>query len=240
MTNNSFKRQIPIASLFREVTGWDRMNKNQGITRLTTELCDAFSQYDPGWMGEEGWTDALDQYVYVEYLVKDDRMKAQVVEVFSSMDEMKKHAGKTINLIVRSCEDDICMEILASDVMVRYCVAESDSVELWNMVIRETAVLLRLYEMNGKGVDTFWTELLHLNTHLEVISEKPIVKVVLDKEVLATFKYDPSIPLPQSQDDTVQVFHKGQMTEFHVNHRSFCYEHPLSKLTEIHIRLDTK
>lgn len=238
MTNSSFKRQIPIASLFREVTEWNMNNRNKGITRLTTELCDAFSLYDPGWMGEEGWTDALDQYVYVEYMVKDDTMRVQVVEAFSSMDEMRKYEGKPVNMIVRSCEDDICMEILASDIMVRYCVAENTSEELWQMVVRETAVLLRLYELNGKGTESYWKELLHLNTHLEVISEKPTVKMLLDNEILALFEYDPDVPLPLAQSDTLQLFHRGKMTEYSIKKRTFCYEHPLSELTEIIIRLD--
>ena len=239
MTNSAFKRQIPIASLFREVTEWNRNNKDKGIVRLTEELCDAFSHVDPGWMGEEGWTDALDQYVYVEYLVKKNSSSQAVVVVFSSMEEMRKNEGETINMIVRSCEDDICMEILASDVMVRYCVAENPAGELWDMVVRETAVLLRLYEMNRKGTETFWTELFQLNKHLEVISEQPLVKVLLGNEVLKTFGYDPATPVPQGQCDTMQIFHEGKMTGFAVSKRTFCYEHPLMKLTEIHIRLES-
>ena len=237
MTNISFKRQIPIASLYREVTEWNRNNNDRGITRLTTELCDAFSHYDPGWMGEEGWTDALDQFVYVEYLVKDVTMEVQVVEAFSSVDEMEKYEGKPVCMIVRSCEDDICMEILASDVMVRYCVAENTSEELWQVVVKETAVLQRLYELNGKGTDAFWNELLLLNAPLGVISEKPKVKVFLDNEELAAFDYDTAIPLPHASGDKMQVFHNGQLREYIVIERSFRYEHPFSKLTEIHLRM---
>ena len=173
MKNFSFNRTIPISPLYREVSEWRKENvpAGAGFTRLTAELCDLFSQHDPDWIGEGGWTDALDQYVYVEYIMQDAEGRTQGVTPFLK-EEMPEGNAK---VSLRSCEDDLCLEILASDMMVRYCVAEQRSEELWTLVVRETAIMSVLYELNGKG-DAFWKELLHLNRTLGVIDEQPVVR----------------------------------------------------------------
>lgn len=238
MANKSFKRQIPISSLFKGTRAWYDKNGSKGFTILTTDLCDLLAQYDPDWMGEEGWADALDQFVYVEFLVMDENNNVRQVLPFSSIKDMGGYGQLSISLGIRSCEDDFCMELLVSDIMVRYCIADDLTDDLWSLVVKETAILERLFILNGKGENAFWTKLLDMNKHLKVVSEKPWVRVFLGDEFLMAYEYDPDIPLPQAQtNDMMQVIHHGQKKKFFVEERTFCYEHPFSQLSEIRIGL---
>lgn len=233
MKNFSFNRTIPISPLYREVSEWRKENvpAGAGFTRLTAELCDLFSQHDPDWIGEGGWTDALDQYVYVEYIMLDTEGRPPGKVPFQR--EGMPEGNAKVSL--RSCEDDLCLEILASDMMVRYCVAEQRSEELWALVVRETAIMSVLYELNGKG-DAFWKELLHLNRTLGVIDEQPVVRVFLDSRQVLSFGYSPDIPLPSAETNDFMLLDAGEGVEkFFVGERTFCYEHPFGKLGEIRI-----
>lgn len=236
MKNFSFNRTIPISPLYREVSEWRKENgpAGAGFTRLTAELCDLFSQHDPDWIGEGGWTDALDQYVYVEYIMLDaeDRPRGKVPFQREGMPGMPEG---NVKVSLRSCEDDLCLEILASDMMVRYCVAEQRSGELWALVVRETAIMSVLYELNGKG-ETFWKELLHLNRTLGVIDEQPVVRVFLGSRQVLSFGYSPDIPLPLAETNDFMLLDAGEGVEkFFVEERTFCHEHPFGKLGEIRI-----
>ena len=238
MANFSFNRTIPISPLYREVLEWRRENGTAGVgfTKLTTELCDLFSRHDPDWIGEGGWTDALDQYVYVEYIMLDPEGRPHGVRPFVA-GERQGIPDDNAKVSLRSCEDDLCLEILASDMMVRYCVAEQRSEELWALVVRETAIMSVLYDLNGKG-DAFWKELLHLNKTLGVIDEQPVVRVFLGDVPVLSFAYSPDIPLPSAQtNDFMQLDAGGGAGKYFVEERTFCHEHPFGKLGEIHIRL---
>ena len=238
MTNFSFNRTIPVSPLYREVSEWRRENgrMDAGFTILTTELCDLFSRLDPDWIGEGGWTDALDQYVYVEYISLDPEGRTVGVAPFSP-GVCRKTPDGGVKVSLRSCEDDFCMEMLASDIMVRYCVAEQQGDELWALVVKETAVLATLYELNGKG-GAFWKELFVLNKTLGVINEQPVVRVFLDGRQVLSFGYAPDIPLPSAQtNDFMLLDVDGNMGKYFVEERTFCHEHPFGRLGEIHIRL---
>ncbi len=233
MKNFSFNRTIPISPLYREVLEWRKENgsADAGFIRLNAELCDLFSQQDPDWIGEGGWTDALDQYVYVEYIMLDAEGRPQGTAPFKK-EEMPEGYAK---VSLRSCEDDLCLEILASDMMVRYCVAEQRSEELWALLVRETAIMSVLYDLNGKG-GVFWKELLHLNRTLGVIDEQPVVRVFLVNRQVLSFGYTPDIPLPSAETNDFMLLDAGSGVEkFFVEERTFCYEHPFKKLGEIHI-----
>ena len=236
MANFSFNRTIPISPLYREVLEWRKENGSVGIgfAKLTTELCDLFSQHDPDWIGEGGWTDALDQYVYVEYIMLDQEGRPHRATPFLA-EGMPGMPEGNVKVSLRSCDDDLCLEILVSDMMVRYCVAELRSEELWTLVVRETAILSVIYELNGKeGV--FWKELLNLNKTLGVIDEQPIVRVFLGNKLALSFRYSLDMPLPSAQtNDFMQLDAGTGIGKFFVKERTFCYEHPFGMLGEIHI-----
>lgn len=238
MVNFAFNRKIPITSLYQGVKKWRQEYGMVGVgfTVLTTELCDLFSQYDPEWIGEGGWTDALDQYVYVEYITLDAEGQTIGVKPLSMEDE-QTDMKENVKVSLRSCEDDFCLEMLASDIMVRYCLAEHHSDALWKLVIKETSVMSFLYELNGK-VNSFWKELFKLNKTLGVINEQPMVKVFVGENQVLSFEYSSNIPLPLAQtNDFMLLDWKGYMRKFFVEEKTFIYEHPFNKLGEIHIKL---
>ena len=237
MNDFSFNRTIPVSPLYREVLEWTKEHGSIGVgfTKLTAELCDLFSRHDPDWVGEGGWTDALGQYVFVEYIMMDT--EGCSIKVTPFLEEEKAMPGGYAKVSLRSCEDDLCLEMLASDTMVRYCVAEQQSEELWAQVVREAAILAMLYDLNGKE-GAFWKELLHLNKTLGVIDEQPMVKVFLGDMLVLSFGYSPDIPLPLAETNDFMLLDVGEGVEkFFVGERTFCYEHPFGKLGEIRIVL---
>lgn len=253
MPGVSFKRLINISPLFIEVEDWIAKHQDAGFFLLDDDKCDLFSTYDPNWMGEEGWVSAIDQYIYAEFMVRDNKNSVQVVDDLSLMEQIMKKDGVTANLSIRDCGDDFCLEILTSEIMVRYCVGDNSLDSLWQMVVKETAVMARLYELNNKGSMTFWNDLLTLNKHLGVISERPVVRFLTNTEPLENktsfsnmtdiyseikiMELDPSIPVPKNRGEEVEMMIQGKRKSFAVEKSKTSYLHPLGKLSEIAVYL---
>ena len=237
MSRVSFKRKIHISDLNRDVHKWMEQQKDKGFVKLTSELCELFAYVDSKWSGEEEWIDALDQIIYVEYLIVDEEGRVTGIENNISLKDFKEQ-GHEIKLNIRSIEDDMCLEMLLSDIMVRFCVSGEDMKDYWNLVVKETGVVLKLYLLNKKAERDFWNDMLSINKSLGVINETPMVRYYLDNELLLAFKYSSAIPLPEAQtNDFVELPVKGQMTRFYVEEKIFSYNHPLGKLGEVRIQL---
>ena len=235
MTNVAFKRLIHISDLYADVC--ERVNKldEDGFVKLTSDICELFAAVDPHWK-ETDWLDAIDQYVYVECFLREEKGGGGVPEKVS-LQNLKDHEHQ-VELYIRSCEDDFCLELLASDVMVRYCADATRTKEYWKLVVKETTIMLKLYLLNNKTELSFWKDLLSLNRTLGVINEKPQVRFCYDDKILMAFDYSPNIPLPDVQtNDFVEMRLDGQPARFFVDEKTFVYNHPLDKLGLIQIRL---
>ena len=242
----TFKRVIPIASLFRDVNKWIKENNDNGFIILDSEVCKKIEKYDSNWKGEDAWADALGQYVYAEYAMINTNSKELEVVSFALIEKTTIQNVKDINVSIRSCEDDFCLEILASDIMVRFCIEDVYSITAWEKLVKETGILLRLYQLNKKGDSSFWNDLLKLNQHLGVISEKIVVKFLkLDliqpfkksfKE-LKSFEYESTIPIPKEINDRIALIEDGKRNNYYVTDKQFCYDHPFDNLSEIDIYL---
>lgn len=236
MKNVALKRLIHISDLYMDVCDWLDKQNDEGFFKLTPDVVELFAAADPDWK-EMDWLDTMDQFIYAEYLLRVKEGGGGNAKKTATRQNLKNHENQ-VNLNIRSCEDDFCLELLASDAMVRYCVDESNKKACWEQVVKETAVLLKLYLLNNKTEQSFWMDLLSLNKTLGVINEKPQVRYCLGEDVLVTFDYSPNIPLPDVQtNDFVEMRLHGQMTKFYVEEKTFVYNHPLDKLGMILIRL---
>lgn len=237
MPNSAFKRVIHVSDLFRDVHKWMDRQNNAGFVKLSPDLCELFALADPQWAGEGDWLDAMDQYVYVEFLVPSEKGGGGGVTKVFSLEELQQNMGE-ISLNIRSTEDDFCIEMLVSDIMVRYCTEESAQEAYWSLVIKETGILIKLYLLNKRTEREFWNDLLSLNKTLGVINEKPRVRYCLNDKTLMTLDYSPNmfLPVPQT-NDFVEIPLDGKLTKLFVEERTVSYNHPLGKMGDIAILL---
>lgn len=237
MPNITFKRQVHVTDLFRDVHEWMDRQDNVGFIKLTAELCELFTLADPQWTGEGDWLDTMDRFIYVEFLTLKEKDGVEHMTNVFSVEELQQNIGK-VSLNIRSTEDDFCLEMLVSDIMVRYCTDKSAQEENRLQVVKETGILIKLYLLNNRTEEEFWNDLLSLNKTLVVINEKPRVTYCLNDKSILTLDYSPNMLLPEAQtNDFVEIPLDGKLTKFFVEERTISYNHPLGKIGDIKIML---
>ena len=106
MKNVALKRLIHISDLYRDVCDWLGKQNGEGFFKLTPDVVELFAAADPDWK-EMDWLDAMDQFVYADYLLRKNEGGGGVSKKTATRQDLKNHENQ-VNLDIRSCEDDFC------------------------------------------------------------------------------------------------------------------------------------
>ena len=117
-----------------------------------------------------------------------------------------------------------------------------ESKNVWNAAVQRMAILLKLYDLNKQGKDSFWRDVLDINKHLGFINESPVIRIFsVDKNQndfqLCSKAFSSAVPLPR-KDDCMEMPIKGSMQRLKVKNVIFNYETPFGKLGEIKIETE--
>lgn len=233
------ERQIPISMLYTNVIKHaNDLGRSKGFVFFNQDVLDKMAEKSDEFANEMGWEKAFGQYIYVEYKIKD---KDKQTQFFQPVDTTLDIECEHLDFHVWSCEDDVSMEILVTDEMTAYCLAENNLQQTWDKMVHSTSVLLQLYILNKKGERLFWKEIFEINRHLKLIDEKPVIKVLLDK---GGDKQQVLMKQPLSETNTLppvgakmKLMLEGDMKEFMVSELTYNYLTPFKTLGEIVVLL---
>lgn len=240
MSKLILKRQVPISRFYQEVCLENTKLSEDGFMMFSQDLCDRFGVIDPEFKKDTGWESAFGQYIYVEYcLLEEDSMN----RVFMPLTKDKIMEIKDVVRIgIISCENSVSMEIIMEDNIGGFCFNSKKSKNVWNAAVQRMAILLKLYDLNKQGKDSFWRDVLDINKHLGFINESPVIRILsVDKNQnvfqLCSKAFNSTVPLPR-KDDCMEISIKGCMQRLKVKNVIFNYETPFGKLGEIKIETE--